>query len=38
MSYHELQNMGVAQLQDNDVIFMWVTGETPQAVLSSGTC
>jgi N6-adenosine-specific RNA methylase IME4 len=29
----ELLNMGVAQLQDDGVIFMWVTGEAPQAVL-----
>jgi N6-adenosine-specific RNA methylase IME4 len=30
MSDHELLNMGVAQLQDDGVIFMWVTGEAPQ--------
>lgn len=27
MSDHELLNMGVAEVQDDDVIFMWVTGE-----------
>jgi mRNA (2'-O-methyladenosine-N6-)-methyltransferase len=27
MGDHELLNMGVAQLQDDGVIFMWVTGE-----------
>jgi N6-adenosine-specific RNA methylase IME4 len=30
---HELLNMGVAQLQDDGMIFMWVTGEAYAALM-----
>jgi mRNA (2'-O-methyladenosine-N6-)-methyltransferase len=36
MSDHELLNMGVAQLQDDGVIFMWVTGELGLLCLTRG--
>jgi hypothetical protein len=36
MSDNELLNMGVAQLQDDGVIFMWVTGEMLQQLGGGG--